>query len=228
MHAPWRKVKRFPQDHTDEQVGKGALKVPVIWSHTPIITQTPSPRTWLSRGHKRNTPEVRARKSGEVLFPACSAAHWGAPDVSRRASGSAQGRWFPAPGEAREVKPVGVSLLSFETQLSRFPFMNVTPKRQKSRFSNYPPFPRADDFRRRFEHGARWLAVRGGPEMNTWPNLAANDSPGGPAARGFRDPWAERRVGPFRSALAGTRRRFDCHAPRSSSRARWRVLGAKC
>ena len=76
-------------------------------------------------GQERKTREVRARKSGEVPFPACSAAHRGAPDRSRRASGSAQGRWFPAPGGAREVKAVGVTLLSFETLLSRFHFRNV-------------------------------------------------------------------------------------------------------
>lgn len=40
MLASGRKVKRFPQDHTDEQVGEGALKVPVKSSDTPIITQT--------------------------------------------------------------------------------------------------------------------------------------------------------------------------------------------
>lgn len=166
-----------PRPHGVTSGGRGTQSASYTQSHSHNYSNRliPSPRTGLSRGHERNTPEVRARKPGEVLFPACSAAHWGAPDVSRRASGSAQGRWFPAPGEAREVKPVGVSFLSFETRLSRFPFRNVTLRRQKRRSSNYPPFPRANDFRRRFEHGARWLAVRGGPELNTWPKLAAND-----------------------------------------------------
>lgn len=97
-----------------------------MYCHIPVITQTVSSWDRLSKGLHCRAGEVTARKTGEVAFPACSAAHRGAPDASRRATGSAQGRWFTAPGGADEVKPVGVSSPSFGTPLSRSPFADAT------------------------------------------------------------------------------------------------------
>lgn len=130
MPVPEERLSGFPKTTQIEQVGEGGIESACyiqLHSHNYSNRLIPCPRTGLSTGQERNAREVRARKSGEVPFPACSAAHRGAPDVSRRASGSAQGRWFPAPGGAREVKPVGVSFRGFETLLSRFPFVDATP-----------------------------------------------------------------------------------------------------
>lgn len=68
------RLNGFPENTQIKQVGEEGLKV-LVYCHSLVITQTVSSWGRLSKGHQCKAREVTARKTGEVAFPACSAAH---------------------------------------------------------------------------------------------------------------------------------------------------------